>query len=64
MSDEAYWIVLRDPTIPNATARHATREAAQAEAERLAMKYGAPFHAYRVTLEGTAQPQRPLWVAG
>ena len=64
MSDEAYWIVLRDPAIPNATVKHATREAAQAEAERLAMKHAVPFYAFRVTLEGFAQPQRPLWVAG
>jgi hypothetical protein len=64
MTNEVFWIVLRDPAHPtSATVTHATRDAAATEAERLAMKHAVPFYVYRVSLEGTAQPQRPLWVA-
>jgi len=60
---ERFWIVLRDPAHPNATARHRTFNEAQAEAKRLCLKHNAPFYVFMVESEGVAEPQTPRWVA-
>ena len=58
---ERFWIVLRDPAHPNATARHRTFDDAQAEANRLCLKFNAPFYVFQVVSEGKVEPQVPLW---
>jgi hypothetical protein len=57
-----FWIVLRDPKNPNATVRHYDVNEARKEADRLCIKYNAPFWVLRVEPEGYAEPRSPRWV--
>ena len=57
-----FWIVLRDPQNPNATARHDTVDEARKEADRLCIKLNAPFWVLRIEPEGYAEPRPSRWV--